>query len=258
MKQSAFLSRTRLIVWLVLLMTLVTAVPGLAPKAVAQTRQAAVVASPPTTLTAETIVNRLLENNSQREARLRQYSVPRTYQVKSEKGKVLAETKVVLRFHPPGRKEFKVVSETGSGFVRGRVFKPLMESEVEAAAGGAKRDSSITPHNYDFALLGEEDIDGYHCYVLQATPKRDDKYLFRAKLWVHATEFAIVRIAGQPARSPSFWIKRVDFVRRYQKAGEFWLPLRDESVSHVRILGKYTLMVDYDQYQFSATARTSP
>ena len=47
-----------------------------------------------------------------------------------------------------------------------------MESEVETAAGRNRHDSSISPNNYTFNLLGEDDVDGYHCFVVQATPKR--------------------------------------------------------------------------------------
>ena len=41
-------------------------------------------------------------------------------------------------------------------------------------------------------------------------------------------------------------INRVDFVRRYQKVGEFWLPLKDESITQVRLAGTDILTVDYD------------
>jgi outer membrane lipoprotein-sorting protein len=200
-------------------------------------------------MTGERIFSNVLEHNRRREMHLQQYSATRTYLVKNDKDKVRAEAQVLLRYHAPASKAFEMVSERGSGFIRGRVFKPLLESEVETAAGRNQHDSSITPANYTFKLLGEEDIDEYHCFVVRATPKRHDKYLFEGKIWIHATEFAIVKIAGRPAKNPSFWIKRVDFVRRYQKIGDFWLPLRDESVSHVKILGKHTLTIDYDNYE---------
>jgi hypothetical protein len=94
---------------------------------------------------------------------------------------------------------------------------------------------------------------GSHCFVVQATPKRADTYLFTGKMWIHSVEFAIVQIEGQPARNPSLWIKRVDFVRRYQKFGEFWLPLKNESVTRVRVIGKNTLTTEYDNYEINQT-----
>ncbi len=227
-------------------------------KAAAGSQQA--LGSHPSTrgMTGEIILAKLLEHNRQREAHLPPYAAPRTYRIQNDKGKVRAELQVLLRYRTPGIKEFKVVSEQGSGMIRRHVFKPLMESEVETAAGRNRHDSSITSNNYTFKLLGEEDVDGYHCFVVQATPKRNDTYLFTGKIWIHAAEFAVVQIVGQPAQNPSFWTKRVDFVRRNQKIGEFWLPLKDESMTQVRIFGKHMLTVDYGRYEIAQVAVSGP
>jgi hypothetical protein len=52
-------------------------------------------------------------------------------------------------------------------------------------------------------------------------PKRVDKYLFEGKVWVDQQDFAVVRIEGRPAAKLSFWIKRAEFVRQYQKVDGF-------------------------------------
>jgi len=78
------------------------------------------------------------------------------------------------------------------------------------------RDSSIKPANYKFSLLGEQDVGPYHCVVVEAIPRRKDKYLFEGKIWIDAQDYGIVRIAGHPAKSPPFWITRADFVPSYQ------------------------------------------
>ncbi len=209
-------------------------------------------------MTGELVLAKLLEHNRLRETRLQQYSAPRIYRVQNDKGQVSAEVHVVMNYRAPGTKEFKIVSEQGSGLIRSRVFKPLMESEVATAAGRNRQNSSISPDNYAFTLLGEEEMAGYHCLVVQAIPRRNDSYLFKGKIWIHATEFAVVQIVGQPAKNPSFWIKRVDFVRRNQKIGEFWLPLKDESVTQVKISGKNTLTIDYTHYEIARVEGWSP
>jgi hypothetical protein len=207
-------------------------------------------------MTVENVVAKLIEHNRHREDRMRQtsYSAPRTYRIKDEKGNVRVEAQVLMQYRAPGTKEFKIVSKKGSDFIYGKVLKPLMDSEVEVAAGRSRQNSAITPDNYSFNLVGEDSVDGQRCFLVQATPKRSDKYLFNGKIWIHANEFAVVKIAGQPAKSPSFMIKQVNFVRRYQKVGEFWLPIRDESVTLVRLAGKNVLTVDYDNYGLAQLA----
>lgn len=198
---------------------------------------------------ADQIISEMIERNHSRDLHLRQYLAVRTYEVTNDKGKVHAKTVVLAQYQAPGSKTFVTISEEGSRIVRRYVFKGLMDSEIETAAGRSHRDSSIGPTNYAFDLLGEEDVDGYHCFVLQAFPKRRDKYLFEGKIWIDTQDFAVVKIVGRPAKNPSFWITRVDFVRRYQKIGELWFPLKDESVTHVRIYGKKILTIDHADYK---------
>ncbi len=156
-----------------------------------------------------------------------------------------------MQYRAPDTKEFTTTSEKGSGIIRSIVFKRLMQSESETAGGRQHHDSSITPVNYAFRLLGEQDVGPYHCIVVEAIPLRRDKYLFEGQIWIDAQDFAIVRIAGHPARKPSFWINRADFVRQYQKIGDFWLPSRDETFVDVKLYGHKVLTIDHHDYRIN-------
>ena len=201
--------------------------------------------SPAESLSGSELFAKLLENNHSRDGRLQRYSETRRYVVTNQKGKIHAATEVRLHYHAPNEKSFDTLCEEGSGTVRNLVFRRLMESEVETASGRSHRDSSITPVNYEFQFLRKEDGDGRRYFVVQAIPRRKDKYLFEGKIWIDSQDFAIAKIEGQPARNPSFWIHRVDFVRQYQKIGDFWLPLKDESITHLKIVGTKILTIEY-------------
>jgi outer membrane lipoprotein-sorting protein len=187
----------------------------------------------------------LLKHNQLRMEQLRQYSATRTYAVSDVSGKVHAQETVHMEYVAPDKKTFVTVDEQGSPVVRHLVLNRLMESEVSAAAGKDLHDSAITPANYTFQLLGEEDLRNHHCFVVQAVPKREDKYLFEGKVWIDSQDFAVVQIAGHPARKLSFWVTRADFVRQYEKIGNFWLPARDETQVEVRLYGKKILSIDH-------------
>ena len=199
-------------------------------------------------MTGDDLFAKLLEHNRVRDLRLQQYSASRTYAVTNDKGKVYAEESVRVEYHAPDHKTFVTNSEKGSTVIRDLVLKRLIESESETSSGRAHRDSSIKPANYEFNLLGEQDLGPYHCFVVEAHPKREDKYLFEGKIWIDAEDYAIVRIAGQPAQRLSFWITRADFVRQYQKIGDFWLPAKDETLVHVRLYGTKILTIDHSEY----------
>ena len=61
-----------------------------------------------------------------------------------------------------------------------------------------------------------ESIEGHPAYVINVVPKRRDKYLMEGRIWVDATDFALVRAEGKPAHNPSFWTRSVYFVQQYQ------------------------------------------
>src|SRR5258708_2618111 len=139
--------------------------------------------------TAERIFAELMRHNELRNRQLRSYSEVRSYSVSDPKGKVHAETVVRLDYRAPDTKAFVPISEQGSPVVRHLVLNRLMESEIDAASGRSHRDSTINPANYTFSLLGEQDLAGHRCFVVQATPTRKDKYLFDGKVWIDAQDY---------------------------------------------------------------------
>lgn len=199
-------------------------------------------------LAGDHIIEKMLERNRARNERLQRYSAVRTYEIRNTQGKLAAQTVVHVDYEAPDKKTFNKTSEKGSGIVRHLVFDRLIDSEGETSSGREHHDSAITEANYEFALVGQEDVGPYHCFVLTATPKRKDKYLFEGKIWIDAFDFAIVKIAGHPAKKPSFWVNRADFVREYQRIDGFWLPLRDETSVEVKMYGRKVFTVDHQQY----------
>jgi hypothetical protein len=203
-------------------------------------------------VTESQLFGELAAHNEQRRMALHDYSVQRTYQVIDLKGKVHAEEVGRMEFLAPGQKTFTVTSESGSGLVRHMALNPLINSEIETAAGKEHHDSAISADNYFLNLLGEQQVGPDRCFVAKAVPKRKDKYLFEGKLWIDVQDYSVVRIEGHPAKKLSFWIERADFVRQYQKIDRFWLPQKDETLVQVRLYGKKVLTIDHRDYVVNA------
>ena len=206
----------------------------------------------PDGLTGDDVIAKMLERNRFRNEQLQRYLAVRTYEIRNAEGKLAAQALVQVEYRAPDKKTFNKTSEKGSGIVRHLVFDRLIQSESETSSGQEHHDSAITRANYTFALAGEEDLGPDHCFVLEATPKRKEKYLFEGKIWIDADDFAVVKIAGHPAKKPSFWINRAEFVRQYQRIAGFWLPFRDETVVEVKMYGKKVFTIDHQQYVINA------
>jgi hypothetical protein len=57
----------------------------------------------------------------------------------------------------------------------------------------------------------------------RSTRKAKSKYVYRGKVWVDATDFAVTRIDAEPAQNPSFWTKKSEIHHEYMKVQNFWL-----------------------------------
>jgi len=194
------------------------------------------------------LFSELLTHNELRNAALAGYTEQRTYQLTDLTGRVRAQETGQMEFRAPDKKTFATTSESGSVLVRRLALNPLIASEIDAASGKQHHDSAITPENYTLELLGEQQVGPYRCILARATPKRTDKYLFEGKVWIDTEDYAVVRIVGHPAKKLSFWIERVNFVRKYQKIDGFWLPQKDETHVQVRMYGQKVLTIDHQNY----------
>ena len=195
------------------------------------------------------IVQQMERNNQSRSDELKHYTAVRHYQVgyKGFGAKLGATMDVEVSYDAPAEKDFRIVSQSGSKILIDKVLKRLLETEKEAA--GKLSASALTPANYSFTLEGNEAVDGRPAYILSVEPLTDNKLLYRGKIWVDAADFAVVKIAAEPARNPSVWIAKTKIDHTYAKTGGFWLPEENRTESKIRIGGTAVLTIDYGTYK---------
>jgi hypothetical protein len=202
-------------------------------------------------LSVDQVVDNLVRKDEERAQALRHYESTRVYRL-SYRGFLAdrdAEMTVAATYDSPSTKSFRVISQTGSKLIVDRVFKRLLESEKEAAEPDMHARTLLNRANYDIALVGYESSDKGSQYVLAVYPKTRSKYLYRGRVWVDGTDFAVTRIDAEPAQNPSFWTKKSEIHHEYMKVQDFWLPRRNESVSYIRLGGRATLTIEYDNYR---------
>jgi hypothetical protein len=208
------------------------------------------------TLTTDEIVSRLQAKNHERELALHKFQSTRIYRVQYHGffGTREAEAVVSCKYVSPNQKEFVVLSQTGEKFIVNSVIKGLLEGETEAASEENRQRTALSARNYNFTLAEQETALETSQYVLNVVPKHDQKFLYRGKIWVDAKDFAVTRIDGEPAKSPSFWVKRSEVRHRYEKIGDFWLPAGNKTDSTIRMGGHALLSIEYKDYQLTETA----
>jgi len=211
--------------------------------------QQVVVSAP---LTADQVVSKLVQENESRAKLLEAYSSLRVYHLECHcVSHKVADMVVRANYEAPDKKTFTILSESGSGTVRNRAFKKLLEAEEESMRAENQQRSAIAPENYTFQIVEYKRTDKDEVYVLEAQPRTKNKFLFRGRIWVDARDFAITRVEGQPAVNPSWWTLNTEFKRSYGKVGNFWLPASNRSETEVRVFGKAVLTIEYSNYELT-------
>ena len=188
----------------------------------------------------QTIVSHLEDAQQNNPARYRPYVLTREYKFYHGEASSEAKSEVVaeVSFVPPNRKSFEILNTRGSG--RGTsVVKHILESEAELAKDVTTNE--VSRHNYDFALAGQAAVNGRNCYVLTLKPKRDERSLFNGKVFVDAQSYRILKLEGQPSRSPSWWLKTTYITLLFGDVDGLWLPVATNGTSELRMFGRYTL-----------------
>jgi hypothetical protein len=206
-------------------------------------------------LTAEEIVTRMMEKNSERQAMLQRYTTDRTYRLEYSGvgGDHHAEMIVHAEYTAPGRKRLVIVAQTGSKVLNREVLRKLVEAEEETAAKQDWQRAMFSPESYRLSLVGSETLDEGPAWKIEVEPKVPGKVTYRGTIWVSKEDFATIRVVAEPARNPSWMLDRASFDAHYLRRGEVWLPATNVSTSHVRLGGEAKVTIDYGSYPLVAT-----
>jgi len=200
----------------------------------------------------ETILNRMAQARAENRTHLRPYTVSRDYKLfGKERQTTKAEIIADVSFIPPDVKHYAIRQANGMGLGE-KIVRQMLDHETDIVKDYGSTD--LTPDNYDFRFLHEDDLNGRHCYVLEMLPKRKGKTLLRGQIWVDATTYQLRRTEGEPGKAPSWWLRDSRIVLVYGDVGGMWLQTSSESTANVRFVGPHTMVAHDVEYKFSDLA----
>ena len=191
--------------------------------------------------TVETIIARMAQARTDNQSRFRPYTVTRGYTLfGQERQKSKSEVTADVTFVPPDRKQYAIQQSQGSGL--GEILvRRMLAGEADITKNSASTDFST--QNYDFRFVRQEDVEGELCYMLELLPKRKDRNLVRGNVWVDVKTYLLRRTEGQPAKSPSWWLRDVRMSFSYGEVSGMWLQTSSEATATVRLLGQHTMVM---------------
>ncbi len=209
---------------------------------------------PPETTNAAQVLERMEQANAQRQQRLKSWTSIRRYRTENTRLRRWAAATAEVRYTAPNTKTYAILDRAGSKLIVSRVIEPLLAAERDSARADQRAETDVSRKNYEFARFRFDRETS--SYVFDAVPRKPGKYNFRGQVWIDAGSYGIRRIEGEPARPPSFWVKRIHFVHDYARFGEFWLPVRNHSDVQLRVFGHSALDIQYSDHQWHETSDT--
>ena len=136
---------------------------------------------------------------------------------------------------------YDITSEGGSGLIRGRVLRSLLEEEKQLIASGSGGRVAITRDNYAFTA---ESVNPDGSVMIAMRPLRKERSLISGRLFL-GPDGVLQRVEGQLAKNPSFWVTRVNVVRTYRLINGVLMPVCLETTARLRFLGSSSLRMTY-------------
>jgi len=137
---------------------------------------------------------------------------------------------------------YTITAQGGSGFVRERILKAVLDGERELIARGNAGHGALSLVNYTFDAAG---IDAEGLANVLLSPRRRDDLLVAGTLFLRQRSGDPVRLQGRLVKSPSFWVKNVDILWSYGKFDRATMPVALHSSAEIRFFGPASLSVTY-------------
>jgi hypothetical protein len=205
--------------------------------------------------TLETIIARMAQARAENRTCFRPYNVTRDYKLfGKDREKIKSQVVADIAFIPPDAKKYAIQQTSGTGLGK-TIVRRTLKSEVDMAKHHASTDFSAD--NYDFRFIREENISDQRCHVLELRPRRKDKNLLSGNIWIDATTYLVRRVRGEPAKSPSWWLRGVHITLLYGDVGGMWLKTGLEATATVRIFGPHRLVSRDVKYRISELVAAS-
>jgi hypothetical protein len=198
------------------------------------------------------IVSRYLDATQEQQTALRGGSMEVDIDARLPKRKMHGTLHALRNISKLGRITYHMLGFSGDNTVKTEVIARYLSAEVQANQG--ESNLSISPANYKFRYKGTQELDGRDAYVLRVTPKEKKVGLFKGELWLDTETFMPVRESGSFVKTPSIFLKKVQFVRHYMIQNGVSVPQRTESKIEARFFGPVELDINYLNFSKEAEA----
>jgi hypothetical protein len=146
-----------------------------------------------------------------------------------------------------GRITYEHLAFEGDGTIKNQVIARYLNAEIESQEAQAPA-LAVTPANYKFSYQKKAILDGRSAYLFAVSPKKKQVGLFKGEIWIDAATYLPMLESGYWVKSPSIFLKKVAFVRKFEIRDGRAVPLQVASTVDTRIWGTAELEIDFTNF----------
>jgi hypothetical protein len=146
-----------------------------------------------------------------------------------------------------GRITYRAITFQGDDSIKKDVIAKYLQAEVEA--GTAQKSLGIVPENYKFKYWGIYGDGNWQQHLFEIEPRKKRAGLFKGWLWIDVKTALPVREQGELVKSPSVFLRKIEFIRDYEIRDGLARPVSIESTIQTRVVGNAQLKVTYSDYE---------
>jgi hypothetical protein len=175
-------------------------------------------------------------------ASMRPYVALRRLEARTERNGKFAWMDVRTTLSTDGRFTYEILAEGGSTQIRDRALIAALKREQESVAKGVPVHFPAQLAGYDCADAGPS---GDGLLRIALLPRQPNRQLVNAMLTLEPASGRLVRVAGQLARNPSFWVSDVQMEWQYARVGDAVLPESVHARAKVKFVGPSAFDMTY-------------
>ena len=215
----------------------------------ADTRPAVTIPPTPPTLSPELALATYQRRSAVQASQLASYSAITVIKAQLPDTSQEGEYELQRSYSAPHTLLFNPVRFVGDKFVKSNVIVRLLQSEVDHVQKDDPSQTAISPANYKFSYKGQNQIGDRLVEVFQVNPRKKRLGLFKGKIYLDAHTGTLARVEGTAVKSPSFFVKNIQFVQDYADFDSFTLPVHVHSEARARIVGRTIVDIVHRDYQ---------
>lgn len=162
------------------------------------------------------------------------------------------------RISKVGQVTYQVVSFMGDNMIKKDVIARYISAEVKSSTNGEAESLAINADNYKFRYRGMYGEGDWRLHLFEVKPRKKRPGLFEGWVWIDDKTALPVRESGRFVKSPSVFLRRIEFVRDYRIRDGVALPVRIESEILTRLVGTAKISIAFTGVSFDGAQAARP